>query len=164
MSTDSDPVPSVAVHSRATSEGTQPVVRIRIADAGQHAGETVEIAGWLYNLRRAGKICFPALRDGTGIMQCVAVKSAAAGRAVRSAERSDAGIVADRARQDSRGAARARRLRDGCRKRRDRAARSGIRSLSDHAQGSRRRFPDGSSPSVAAQPAAARGDSACATK
>src|SRR5215467_3871621 len=50
--------------------------RVTIADAGHHAGETVEIAGWLYNLRRSGKICFPQVRDGTGILQCVAVKSA----------------------------------------------------------------------------------------
>src|SRR5690242_7439409 len=49
--------------------------RITIADAGQHAGETVEIPGWLYNLRKSGKIAFPLLRDGTGVMQCVAVKS-----------------------------------------------------------------------------------------
>ena len=51
-------------------------LRIKIADAGKHAGEAVEIAGWLYNLRRGGKICFPQVRDGSGIMQCVAVKSA----------------------------------------------------------------------------------------
>ena len=50
--------------------------RITIADAARHAGETVEIAGWLYNLRKSGKIVFPILRDGTGLMQCVAVKSA----------------------------------------------------------------------------------------
>jgi len=50
--------------------------RITIAEAGKHVGETVEIAGWLYNLRRGGKICFPQVRDGSGIMQCVAVKSA----------------------------------------------------------------------------------------
>src|ERR1700756_2208490 len=50
--------------------------RVTVADAGQHVGESVEIAGWLYNLRRSGKICFPQLRDGTGIIQCVAVKSA----------------------------------------------------------------------------------------
>jgi asparaginyl-tRNA synthetase len=49
--------------------------RIAIADAEKHAGETVQICGWLYNLRRSGKICFPLLRDGTGILQCVAVKS-----------------------------------------------------------------------------------------
>jgi asparaginyl-tRNA synthetase len=52
------------------------VPRITITDAGHHVGETVEIAGWLYNLRRGGKICFPQVRDGTGIIQCVAVKSA----------------------------------------------------------------------------------------
>ncbi|MCZ2076400.1 MAG: asparagine--tRNA ligase [Bryobacteraceae bacterium] len=50
--------------------------RITIAEAAAHSGETVEIAGWLYNLRRSGKIVFPILRDGTGLMQCVAVKSA----------------------------------------------------------------------------------------
>src|SRR5579862_7450784 len=50
--------------------------RVTIAEAGRHTGETVEIAGWLYNLRRSGKICFPQMRDGTGILQCVAVKSA----------------------------------------------------------------------------------------
>jgi asparaginyl-tRNA synthetase len=49
--------------------------RITIAEAGKHVGETVSIPGWLYNLRRSGKICFPQLRDGTGVMQCVAVKS-----------------------------------------------------------------------------------------
>jgi len=49
--------------------------RIRIQDAGRHAGEAVEIAGWLYNLRKSGKIVFPLLRDGTGIIQCVAVKA-----------------------------------------------------------------------------------------
>jgi asparaginyl-tRNA synthetase len=51
-------------------------MRITIAEAGRHVGEAVEIAGWLYNIRRSGKICFPQVRDGSGIMQCVAVKSA----------------------------------------------------------------------------------------
>src|SRR3954453_22009096 len=50
--------------------------RITIAEAGKHVGETVEIAGWLYNLRSSGKICFPQVRDGSGTIQCVAVKSA----------------------------------------------------------------------------------------
>src|SRR5579872_4167023 len=49
--------------------------RITIAEAGKHVGETVRIPGWLYNLRKSGKIVFPLLRDGTGIMQCVAVKN-----------------------------------------------------------------------------------------
>ena len=49
--------------------------RIRIDEAGRHTGEPVEIAGWLYNLRKSGKIVFPLLRDGTGTMQAVAVKA-----------------------------------------------------------------------------------------
>ncbi|MDX2150339.1 MAG: asparagine--tRNA ligase [Bryobacteraceae bacterium] len=52
------------------------VPRIAIRDAARHDGESVEIAGWLYNLRRSGKIVFPLLRDGTGILQCVGVKAA----------------------------------------------------------------------------------------
>jgi asparaginyl-tRNA synthetase len=52
------------------------IPRISISEAGRHTGETVEIAGWLYNLRRSGKIAFPIVRDGSGTMQCVAVKSA----------------------------------------------------------------------------------------
>jgi asparaginyl-tRNA synthetase len=57
-----------------SDENTIP--RVTVAEAGRHAGESIEIAGWLYNLRRGGKICFPQVRDGTGILQCVAVKSA----------------------------------------------------------------------------------------
>lgn len=49
--------------------------RITIAEAHNHAGEEVSIPGWLYNLRKSGKIAFPQLRDGTGILQCVAVKA-----------------------------------------------------------------------------------------
>ena len=51
------------------------MTRIAIADAARHQGESVEIAGWLYNLRKSGKIVFPILRDGTGLMQCVAMKN-----------------------------------------------------------------------------------------
>ena len=49
---------------------------ITIADAAHHAGETVQLRGWLYNLRKSGKIVFPIVRDGTGVIQCVALKSA----------------------------------------------------------------------------------------
>jgi len=50
--------------------------RITISEAARHVGRRVRLAGWLYNLRSSGKIVFPLVRDGTGIMQCVAVKSA----------------------------------------------------------------------------------------
>ena len=49
--------------------------RISISEAAKYVDQTVEIPGWLYNLRKSGKIVFPILRDGTGLMQCVAVKS-----------------------------------------------------------------------------------------
>jgi asparaginyl-tRNA synthetase len=51
------------------------VPRIRICEAAKHVGESVELAGWLYNLRKSGKIIFPLVRDGSGIMQCVALKT-----------------------------------------------------------------------------------------
>ncbi|MDX2180702.1 MAG: asparagine--tRNA ligase [Bryobacteraceae bacterium] len=51
------------------------MTRIAIHQAHAHVGETVRIPGWLYNLRKSGKIAFPILRDGTGLMQCVAVKA-----------------------------------------------------------------------------------------
>jgi len=46
-----------------------------IAQAGEFVGQTVELRGWLYNLRKSGKILFPLFRDGTGILQGVVVKS-----------------------------------------------------------------------------------------
>jgi len=49
--------------------------RIKIDHAAAHVGEPVEIAGWLYNLRKSGKIIFPLVRDGSGIIQGVAVKA-----------------------------------------------------------------------------------------
>jgi len=58
-----------------TTTVSTPAPRATIADIGRHVGETVSICGWLYNLRRSGKICFPILRDGTGLIQCVAVKA-----------------------------------------------------------------------------------------
>jgi asparaginyl-tRNA synthetase len=48
---------------------------IRISDARHHEGQRVKIQGWLYNLRKSGKIVFPLIRDGSGLMQCVAVKN-----------------------------------------------------------------------------------------
>jgi asparaginyl-tRNA synthetase len=48
---------------------------IKVADAQAHVGQRVTIQGWLYNLRKSGKIVFPVIRDGSGMMQCVAVKT-----------------------------------------------------------------------------------------
>src|SRR5256714_4998293 len=43
-----------------------------------HVGEEVTLKGWLYNLRSSGKLLFPQLRDGTGIVQCVVLKKGVA--------------------------------------------------------------------------------------
>jgi asparaginyl-tRNA synthetase len=58
----------------STNEATTPKT-IKIAEAHAHSGERVTIQGWLYNLRKSGKIVFPVVRDGSGMMQCVAVKT-----------------------------------------------------------------------------------------
>jgi asparaginyl-tRNA synthetase len=54
-----------------TQEVQATVPIITIEQAGAHAGGTVTIRGWLYNLRESGKLLFPIFRDGTGIMQGV---------------------------------------------------------------------------------------------
>ena len=40
----------------------------------EHVGGEVTLRGWLYNLRSSGKLLFPQLRDGTGLVQCVVFK------------------------------------------------------------------------------------------
>ena len=45
------------------------------SELSKHVGEEVVLKGWLYNLRSSGKIVFPQLRDGTGIVQCVALRN-----------------------------------------------------------------------------------------
>src|SRR5436305_10261832 len=49
-----------------------------IVDIGKHAGQTVTIRGWLYNLRESGKLLFPIFRDGSGVIQGVVPKNAVA--------------------------------------------------------------------------------------
>jgi asparaginyl-tRNA synthetase len=49
-----------------------------IAQLSKHVGNEVVLKGWLYNLRSSGKILFPQLRDGTGVVQCVVLKNAIA--------------------------------------------------------------------------------------
>ncbi|MGD8282038.1 MAG: OB-fold nucleic acid binding domain-containing protein, partial [Gemmatimonadota bacterium] len=46
-----------------------------IKDLSQHVGESVTLQGWVEGTRGHGKVAFLVLRDGTGIAQCVLVKS-----------------------------------------------------------------------------------------
>jgi asparaginyl-tRNA synthetase len=46
-----------------------------VEDLKKHVGKEVTLRGWLYNKRVKGKIAFLMIRDGSGVVQCVAVKS-----------------------------------------------------------------------------------------
>lgn len=48
---------------------------VRIAELAPHAGAVVTLQGWVTHLRSSGKIAFIVLRDGTGVLQSVLVKS-----------------------------------------------------------------------------------------
>src|SRR6202140_418193 len=47
----------------------------RISELPSHAGETVSVRGWVTHVRSSGKVAFVVLRDGTGLLQAVLVKS-----------------------------------------------------------------------------------------
>lgn len=44
---------------------------VNVAQLGDHVGESVELAGWLYNKRGSKKLQFLEVRDGSGMVQCV---------------------------------------------------------------------------------------------
>ena len=46
-----------------------------IEDLNEHDDQLVTIKGWVYNRRSSGKIRFLLVRDGTGVVQCVATQS-----------------------------------------------------------------------------------------
>ena len=52
------------------------VPSIRIAELSGHVGQTVSIRGWVTHVRSQGKVAFIVMRDGSGSLQCVLVKSA----------------------------------------------------------------------------------------
>ena len=46
-----------------------------ISNLARHSGATVTVRGWVSHLRSSGKIAFVVIRDGTGLLQAVLVKS-----------------------------------------------------------------------------------------
>ena len=50
----------------------------RIIDLPAVAGRTASVRGWVTHLRSSGKVAFVVMRDGTGTLQAVVVKSAVA--------------------------------------------------------------------------------------
>src|SRR3954451_9527228 len=70
-----------------------------------HVDQEVVLKGWLYNLRSSGKILFPQLRDGTGIVQCVVLKNAVSPElfeSLKSLGQESALIIRGKVRADSR--------------------------------------------------------------
>jgi asparaginyl-tRNA synthetase len=45
-----------------------------VSEVCRHAGETVELRGWIANRRSSKKIRFLQVRDGSGIIQCTVLK------------------------------------------------------------------------------------------
>jgi asparaginyl-tRNA synthetase len=48
----------------------------RISELGGHVGQRITVRGWVTHVRSSGKVAFAVLRDGTGVMQAVFVKTA----------------------------------------------------------------------------------------
>src|SRR3954465_9205414 len=46
-----------------------------LAELKDHVGQTVTVRGWVTHVRSSGKVAFAVIRDGTGIMQSVFVKT-----------------------------------------------------------------------------------------
>jgi len=47
----------------------------RISELPSHAGDVVRVRGWVNHLRSSGKVAFVVMRDGTGLLQAVVVRS-----------------------------------------------------------------------------------------
>jgi asparaginyl-tRNA synthetase len=48
---------------------------LRIAELHDHVGKTATVRGWVTHVRSSGKVAFAVIRDGTGVLQAVLVKS-----------------------------------------------------------------------------------------
>ncbi len=59
---------------------------ISIHRIGEHAGQDVQIQGWLHNRRSSGKIHFLVVRDGTGFLQVVMGKNDVGEEAFKAAD------------------------------------------------------------------------------
>ncbi len=84
---------------------TKSAPHVFINQLSEHVGQEVTIKGWLYNLRSSGKILFPQLRDGTGVVQCIALKNSLAPEiwdALKSLGQESALAISGTVREDSR--------------------------------------------------------------
>lgn len=63
------------MHIDTPSKTSAPAAHVAVAHLKEHVGELVTIKGWLYNIRSSGKLMFPEIRDGSGIVQGIVVKN-----------------------------------------------------------------------------------------
>ena len=132
-----------------------------IEDIARHDGQAVTLRGWLHNRRSSGKIHFLTVRDGTGFIQCVMSKQAVGDEAFTQADhlsQESAVIVHGTVRADARAPGGYELDVTGAR------GRLRVARLPDHAEGARRRLPDGSPPPVDPLAAAAGDPARSATK
>ena len=47
---------------------------VAVSELPRHTGSDVRVGGWITHVRTKGKLCFAVLRDGTGVVQCVAFR------------------------------------------------------------------------------------------
>src|SRR5580692_8195489 len=64
------------LHNYQINSMSSPITTI--VEIGKFEGQSVTIRGWLYNLRESGKLLFPQLRDGSGVIQGIVPKNAVA--------------------------------------------------------------------------------------
>jgi asparaginyl-tRNA synthetase len=79
--------------------------QVYIKDLSKHIGEEVTLKGWLYNMRSSGKLMFPQLRDGSGIVQGVVAKNSVTPElweALKPLGQESSLIVTGRVREDAR--------------------------------------------------------------
>ena len=115
--TTSTPVP------RASS---WPTPTPRIAELPDTSAQTVTVRGWVTHVRSSGKVAFAVIRDGTGVLQAVFVKTQLAAGGLGAFRRAHAETSVAGHRRSARRAARAGRIRD----RRDGPHRSSARARS----------------------------------
>src|SRR5260370_33833919 len=91
---------SEAIQTKAAKSAS-----IYIKDLSKYVGQEVTLKGWLYNMRSSGKLMFPQLRDGTGIVQCVVAKNSVSPElwdSLKPLSQESALIVTGSVREDSR--------------------------------------------------------------
>src|SRR5215213_7891508 len=123
-----------------------------IAQIARHNGQAVTLAGWVASKTEKGKLVFIRLRDGSGVIQCVAFKKSISEETFAAAQQ----LTLESSCRISgtvRAGARAGRLRAGCRRDRDRSDRARV---PDPAERTWRRVPHGASSPMGALGQAAR--------